>query len=266
MKFCLYLAALFTKFSSCMKLLLLSNSTNSGEEYLSWGQEEIKAFLGEKPVTALFIPYAAVTFGFDEYESKVEARFSQLGHHITSIHHAPNPIQAVEQAEAIVVGGGNTWQLVHMMHEKGLMEPIRQKVEAGTPYIGWSAGSNVTCPTLRTTNDMPIIDPLGFDTLNLIPFQINPHYLDANPEGFGGETREMRIREFIEINPDIYVLGLREATLLKLEGESLKLIGSRTARLFKKGQEPQELGCGDDLSFLVIGNFLQSPYDLKTTV
>jgi dipeptidase E len=235
-----------------MKLLLLSNSTNSGEEYLSWGQAEIKAFLGEKPLTALFIPYAAVTFSFDEYEAKVEARFSQLGHHITSIHRAADPIQAVEQADAIVVGGGNTWQLVRMMHDNGLMEPIRKKVKAGTPYIGWSAGSNVACPTLRTTNDMPIIDPLGFDTLDLIPFQINPHYLDANPEGFGGETRETRINEFIEINPDIHVLGLREATLLKLEGGKLKLIGSRTARLFKKGQEPKELSSGDDLSFLIL--------------
>jgi dipeptidase E len=234
-----------------MKLLLISNSTNQGEAYLSWPQEEIKAFLGEKSVTALFIPYAAVTFSFDEYEAKVEARFSQLGHHITSIHRVANPIQAVEQADAIVIGGGNTWQLVRMMYDNGLMEPIRKKVKAGTPYIGWSAGSNVACPTLRTTNDMPIIDPLGFDTLDLIPFQINPHYLDANPEGFGGETREARIQEFIEINPDMYVLGLREATLLKLEGESLNLTGSRTARLFKKGQEPKELSVGNDLSFLL---------------
>jgi dipeptidase E len=138
-----------------------------------------------------------------------------------------------------------------MMHDNHLMEAIRKKVEAGTPYIGWSAGSNVACPTLRTTNDMPIIDPLGFDTLDLIPFQINPHYMDVHPEGFGGETREMRINEFIEINPDMYVLGLREATLLKLEGESLRLIGSKTARLFKKWQVPKELNSGDDLSFLL---------------
>ncbi|GHT11440.1 peptidase E [Bacteroidia bacterium] len=234
-----------------MKLLLLSNSTNPGEEYLSWGRKEIKAFLGKKPVTALFIPYAAVTFSFEEYEAKVEARFSKLGHHITSIHRSWNPVQAIEKAEAIVIGGGNTWQLVRMMHDNGLMEPIRKKVIAGTPYIGWSAGSNVACPTLRTTNDMPIIDPLGFDTLNLIPFQINPHYMDVHPEGFGGETREMRINEFIEINPDIYVLGLREATLLKWEGKNLKLVGSKTARLFKKGQKPIELSSGDDLSFLL---------------
>jgi dipeptidase E len=228
-----------------MRLLLLSNSTNPGEEYLSWAQEEIKKFLGEASVTALFIPYAAVTFSFDEYEAKVESRFSKLGHHVISIHHATDPVRAVEQAQAIVIGGGNTWQLVRMMHDNKIMEPIRKKAEAGTPYIGWSAGSNVACPTLRTTNDMPIVDPHGFDTLNLIPFQINPHYLDVHPEGFGGETREMRINEFIEANPDIYVLGLREATLLKQEGNNLELIGSKTARLFKKGMQAKELAPGE---------------------
>jgi dipeptidase E len=235
-----------------MKLLLISNSTNVGEEYLGWCKEEIKTFLGKEAITALFIPYAAVTFGFEEYELKVETRFSELGHHVTSIHRTGNFVQAVEEAQAIVVGGGNTWQLVRMMHDHGLMKLIREKVMSGTPYIGWSAGSNVACPTLRTTNDMPIIDPHGFDTLNLIPFQINPHYLDAHPEGFGGETREMRINEFIEINPEVYVLGLREATLLKREADNLQLVGSRTARLFKKGKMAEELNPGDDLSFLFV--------------
>jgi len=234
-----------------MRLLLLSNSTNPGEEYLSWPKKEIQSFLGNVPVTALFIPYAAVTFSFDEYEAKVEARFSELGHHVKSIHNALNPTSEVEKAEAIVIGGGNTWQLVRMMHEQGLMEPIKKRVQSGVPFIGWSAGSNVACPTLRTTNDMPIIDPLGFETMGLIPFQINPHYLDVHPEGFGGETREMRIQEFIEINPDVYVLGLREASLLRLEGNFLRLIGSRTARLFKKGEIAKELSSEDDLSFLL---------------
>jgi dipeptidase E len=217
---------------------------------LGWCKDAIKAFLGKETKTALFIPYAAVTFGFDEYEAKVESRFSELGHHVTSIHRAENFIQAVENAQVIVVGGGNTWQLVRMMHENGLMEPVREKVISGTPYIGWSAGSNVACPTLQTTNDMPVIDPLGFNTLNLIPFQINPHYLDTHPEGFGGETREMRINEFIKVNPDVSVLGLREATLLKLEADKLHLIGNKSARLFKEGEPARELNPGDDLSFL----------------
>jgi dipeptidase E len=234
-----------------MKLLLLSNSTNTGESYLFWPRKELKAFLGKKPVTALFIPYAAVTFSYDEYEAKVEDVFSTLGHHVTSIHRAKDPVRAIEKAEAIVIGGGNTWHLVRQMHDLGLMKPIRRKVSEGTPYIGWSAGANVACPTLRTTNDMPIIDPHGFDTLNLIPFQINPHYIDVHPVGFGGETREVRIKEFIEINPEIYVLGLRESTLLKLENGRLQLIGSRTARLFKKDEEPKDLQVTDDLSFLL---------------
>jgi len=234
-----------------MRLLLLSNSTNPGEEYLSWSRKEICSFLGNIQDAALFIPYAAVTFSFDEYEAKVANCFSEWGYHVKSIHHAWNPVLEVEKADAIIIGGGNTWQLVRMLHEQGLMEPIREKVQSGTPYIGWSAGSNVACPTLRTTNDMPIVDPLGFETLGLIPFQINPHYLDVHPEGFGGETREMRIQEFIEINPDVYVLGLREATLLRREENSLHLIGSRTARLFKKGEITKELSSQDDLSFLL---------------
>ncbi|MCL2650732.1 MAG: dipeptidase PepE [Candidatus Azobacteroides sp.] len=234
-----------------MRLLLLSNSTNPDEEYLSWPQKEIQTFLGSSPISALFIPYAAVTFSFDEYEAKVENCFSKWRHHVKSIHHAWDPKWEIEKADAIIIGGGNTWQLVRMLHEQSLMEPIRKKVWSGTPYIGWSAGSNITCPTLRTTNDMPIVDPLGFETLNLIPFQINPHYLDVHFEGFGGETREMRIHEFIEINPNIYVLGLREATLLKLEDNLLQLIGSRTARLFKKGETTKELSSQDDLSFLL---------------
>lgn len=234
-----------------MRLLLLSNSTNQGEEYLSWSQKEIKSFLENFSGTALFIPYAAVTFSFDEYEAKVAARFSEWGYHVKSIHHSLVPVQEIKKARAIIVGGGNTWQLVRLLHEQALMEPIREKVQSGVPYIGWSAGSNIACPTLRTTNDMPIIDPLGFDTLNLLPFQINPHYLDVHPEGFGGETREMRIQEFMTINPEVYVVGLREATLLRRENNSLRLIGSRTARIFKKGELTKELTSRDDLSFLL---------------
>jgi dipeptidase E len=117
--------------------------------------------------------------------------------------------------------------------------------------VGWSAGSNIACPTLRTTNDMPIIDPHGFDTTGLVPFQINPHYLDANPEGHGGETREQRIEEFLEINPGVYVVGLREGTMLHVESDRMKLIGNRKARIFKKGTAPVELDSKDDFSFLL---------------
>ena len=234
-----------------MRLLLISNSTNVGETYLNHPKEQIQAFLGKKSVNALFVPFAGVTFSYDDYEKKVEERFSEMGHHVTGIHRFADPVNAVEEAEAIVVGGGNTWKLVQMLHHYRLMEAIRRKALAGTPFIGWSAGSNIACPTLRTTNDMPIIHPVSFDTLNLIPFQINPHYLDVHPENHGGETREDRIREFIEINPDVYVVGLREGTMLRLENHQLHLIGKKPARIFKKGLEPKELDAKADFSFLL---------------
>jgi dipeptidase E len=234
-----------------MKLLLISNSTMPGEAYLDYPKNDIKKFLGEKPITAVFIPYAAVTFSFDEYCEKVEKKFTEVGHHIVGIHTFQDPIKAIQESEAIVVGGGNTWQLVRMLHEQKLMNPIRENVFNGKPYIGWSAGSNVACPTLRTTNDMPIVDPKGFDCTHLIPFQINPHYLDANPEGHGGETREQRIEEFIAVNKNCYVAGLREGTMFKLENEKLELIGNRSCRIFKNGIEPYELSAGDDFSFLL---------------
>ncbi len=234
-----------------MKLLLISNSTNAGEEYLDYPKNNIKKFLGDKPVKALFIPYAGVSFSFDDYETKVANRFKEIGHDIVSIHHSADPVKAVEEAEAIVVGGGNTWQLLKMTQDNGLIDPIRKKVLSGTPYIGWSAGSNMACPTLRTTNDMPIIEPDSFNALNLISFQINPHYLDANPDGHAGETREQRIQEFLEINPGIYVVGLREGTMLLLEEKNLKLIGPREMRIFRKGDTPFETGTNSDLSFLL---------------
>jgi dipeptidase E len=235
-----------------MKLLLISNSTNAGETYLGHPGEQIRDFLGEDQKVCLFIPYAAVTFSFDDYEKKVEERFEEIGHVVRSIHKYLNPVQAIEEAEAIVVGGGNTWQLTKMLQDKGLMEPIIKKVRNGTPYIGWSAGSNLACPTIKTTNDMPIVQPESFKVLKLIPFQINPHYLDANPDGHAGETREMRIEEFLEVNRDVYVVGLREGTMLRLEEDHLKLIGPKNARIFKYGTSPREVTGDSDLRFLLV--------------
>lgn len=234
-----------------MRLLLISNSTMPGQPYLDYPKTEIKKFLGEKRVECIFIPYAAVTFSFNQYEEKVNERFNEIGHTVKSIHHFSDPVKAINNALAIVTGGGNTWQLVKLLHINGLLPIIREKVLNGTPFIGWSAGSNVACPTLRTTNDMPITDPLGFDTLNLVPFQINPHYLDSNHEGHAGETREQRIEEFIEINPETYVVGLREGSLLLIEDNCIFLIGDKTARIFKKGEPPKELSANDDLAFLL---------------
>jgi dipeptidase E len=234
-----------------MRLLLISNSTNAGEAYLEHPLGQIKTFLGNTPVKALFIPYAGVTISFDEYSTRVSKRFQEVGHEITSVHEVDDPVQAVKQAEAIVVGGGNTFHLAKLMHQQGLMGAIREKVLEGTPYIGWSAGSNMACPSIRTTNDMPIVEPESFQALNLVPFQINPHYLDANPEGHAGETREMRIEEFIEANPGMFVVGLREGTMFLVEKGEMQLLGPRPARIFKKDQNPRELKPGEDFSYLL---------------
>ena len=233
-----------------MRLLLISNSTNAGEEYLAYPMGRIGEFLtGIKRVC--FIPFAGVTFSYDAYQAKVQKRFSELGIEVQSIHKAGDMLKAVAEAEAIVVGGGNTWRLLQCLQEHGLISAIRERVMAGLPYVGWSAGSNVSCPTIRTTNDMPIVEPKDFGAFNLVPFQINPHYLDANPAGHAGETREDRIMEFIELNQSTYVVGLREGTMLRLVDSKLELIGPRPARIFHHGQSPREVQPGESLQILL---------------
>lgn len=233
-----------------MKLLLISNSTNAGEEYLRYPLPAIGDFLrGVREI--VFVPYAAVSFSYAAYERKVQARFDELGIRVRSVHRAENPARLVREAEAICVGGGNTFALTKKMQEQGLMQVILRKIKAGTPYVGWSAGSNVCCPTLCTTNDMPIVQPESFRTIGAVKFQINPHYLDANPEGHAGETREQRILEYIEANPRRWVAGLREGCMLRYENGRLELIGKRSMRMFRKGVDPFEVQPGDDLSFLL---------------
>lgn len=232
-----------------MKLLLISNSTNAGEEYLRYPLPQIENFLqGIREI--VFVPYAAVTFSYAAYEKKVQARLAEIGIRVKSVHRAKDPAKMIREAEAICVGGGNTFALTKKMQEQGIMKAILKKIKAGTPYVGWSAGSNVSCPTICTTNDMPIVEPESFRAIGAIPFQINPHYLDANPEGHAGETREQRILEYIEANPKRWVVGLREGCILRYENEKLELIGQRPMRIFKKGIAPYEVQAGDDLSFL----------------
>ncbi|HHL57577.1 MAG: dipeptidase PepE [Bacteroidetes bacterium] len=241
------------------RLLLISNSTMAGEEYLGWPRTYISDFLKSEGVNKVtFVPYAGVNLSeesleasYDVYLKRVADVFGSMGFEVESVHKAANPVLMINEAEAIAVGGGNTFHLVAMMHQTGIMDAIRGKAERGTPYMGWSAGANVACPSLKTTNDMPIIEPASFDTLGLVPFQINPHYLDANPEGHGGETREQRIEEFLVINREMNVVGLREASLLFVEGKLLKLLGSRDMRLFRFGTKPVEYKPGSDLSFLL---------------
>lgn len=232
-----------------VKLLLISNSTNAGEAYLQHPKGEIKRFLGDVK-KVLFLPWAAVTYSYDDYERKVQARFSELGIEVDSIHHYKKTKVAVQEAQAIVVGGGNTFKLLKTIQQHDIIDAVRSKVLGGTPYIGWSAGANVACPTICTTNDMPITEPDNFSAFSLVRFQINPHYLDANPAGHAGETREQRIMEFIEMDPHSYVVGLREGTMLLLENTTLSLKGPKSARIFKHGMAPRELNPGDDLDFL----------------
>jgi dipeptidase E len=234
-----------------MRLLLLSSSRKEGFGYLEYALPELRDFLGAKVKRALFVPYAIVTRGDDEYVEMVRPPFATLGVEVDGIHRAARPHEAIAQADAIVVGGGNTWQLARRLHLDGLLDPIRRAVRSGTPFVGWSAGANVACPTFQTTNDMPICDPLGFDALGLVPFQINPHYLHGNPPGFKGETREERIREYLERNTTATVVGLREGTLLRVEGDAIRLVGPEPCRVFRRGEDARELSAADDLAFLL---------------
>lgn len=241
------------------KLLLISNSTNAGEEYLAWPKPYITAFLKKFSVrSALFIPYAGVNLApesllksYDVYEEKVKGVFAGFGIELVSIHHSDDSRQAVRHAECIVAGGGNTFHLVKMMHETGIINIMREQVKLGIPFVGWSAGANVACPTMKTTNDMPIAEPSSFNCLDLIPFQINPHYLDANPSGHAGETREQRILEFLAVNRDVKVAGLREGCLFWIEGETIELKGKRPLRVFTYGQNAVEYSEGEPLDFLL---------------
>ena len=235
------------------RLLLLSNSRNVGQGYLEHADGAIRDFLGTRVKTALFIPYAAVRVSYDDFATMAGTRFREMGYDLQPIHRMRSARAAVLKAEAIVVGGGNTFQLITLLHATRLVPVIRSRVRAGVPYIGWSAGSNVACPTMRTTNDMPIVEPPSLDATGLVPFQINPHYLDAHPDGHGGETREERLLEFIVANPDVHVVGLREGSILRVEGKRLTLLGEKPARIFLQGRAPWEVSPSASLAFLLKG-------------
>ena len=235
-----------------MQLLLISNSTMAGEPYLDYPKHEINKFLGDVK-EVLFVPYAAVTFSYDDYQAKVQERLGEFEIKVNSVHTYDDKKQAVKDAKAIVVGGGNTWHLLKTLQDLDLLATIKEEVEVNKKlYIGWSAGSNLACPTVKTTNDMPICEPKSFNALGLIPFQINPHYLDANPDGHAGETREQRIEEFLVVNKEMYVAGLREGCMFKVIDNSIELIGIHPLRVFKYDQEPMEYEKEDKLDFLLL--------------
>jgi len=232
-----------------MKLLLLSNSRNTGGAYLEHARQPLNAFLGGNGARIAFVPYAAVRFSAHEYETNVSRALPD--HQVRSVHRERDPAGAVREADCIAVGGGNTFALLDALHGFGLIDAVRERVLAGVPYVGWSAGSNVACPTICTTNDMPIVEPPSFRSFGLLPFQINPHYLDAHPDGHMGETRAERIREFNVVRPDAPVLGLREGAWLECDEERMTLKGANGARLFSGDDEPREFGAEADLSFLL---------------
>ena len=233
-----------------MRLMLVSNSTLHGSGYLDHCAGAIASFLGPSVKRVLFVPYAL--FDPDAYAAKARARFETMGYGLDSVHDFHGgPVRAVDQADALFIGGGNTFRLLDALWREALIEPIRRRVKAGMPYLGSSAGSNVACPSIRTTNDMPIIEPPSFAALDLVPFNINPHYQDAMPGSTHmGETREQRIAEFHEENAPP-VIGLREGAWLLVDGPAVVLQGVNGARLFRCGAPPIDLASGSRVDLLI---------------
>jgi dipeptidase E len=218
--------------------LLISNSTVYARDYLDHVESEIRNFLGTAQ-RVLFFPFAL--YDRDTYTAKSKKRFAAMGYTLESAHETTNPQKAVEETDAIFIGGGNTFRLLKTLQDFDLIEPIRRKVKRGAPYIGSSADSNVACPTIKTTKDMPIVQPRSFDSLGLVPFQISPHYLDPDPKSrHMGETQEERILQFLEEN-DTPVVGLREGAWLRVENGLVTLKGLSGARIFRRGHTPVEL-------------------------
>ncbi len=232
------------------KIIIASTSTLHGGGYLEYILPTLKKhFTGCSSL--LFVPYARPGgISHDDYTKKASEVFGTIGIMVRGIHEFENPAEAVQNAEAVFTGGGNTFLLVTQLYQNKVMEAIKTAVENGTPYLGTSAGSNVCGLTMETTNDMPIIYPPSFDTLGLIPFNINPHYLDTVTDSTHmGETRETRIKEFHQFNPQP-VLGLREGSWLEAKGNTLILKGELKARLFRQNMEPEEIETDTDLSWL----------------
>jgi dipeptidase E len=235
---------------SSARILLISNSTVHGRGYRDHVQEQIKTFLGDAR-KVLFFPFAL--YDRDDYAAKAKSRFSPMGYSLESVHATDNPKKAIDRADALFIGGGNTFRLLKALQDLELLEPIRRKVKSGAPYIGSSAGSNVAGPTIKTTKDMPIVQPRSFDSLCLIPFQISPHYLDPDPNSTHiGETQEERILQFLEEN-ETPVVGIREGAWLLIENRAVMLKGETGARIYRRGHAPLEVAPGSEISGLVGG-------------
>ena len=233
------------------RLLLISNSTLHGSGYLDHCADNIVEFLGDRKTVA-FVPFARPGgISHDGYTQIARERFAKLGYDLSGVHESADMAAVVRNADAVFIGGGNTFVLLSGLYTNDLIDVIREEIGGGKPYIGTSAGSNVACRSLMTTNDMPIMYPPSFEALGLVPFNLNPHYLDPDPGSkHMGETRETRIREFHVFN-DVPVVGLREGAMLWVEDDRMLLKGSTSARLMTPDGEPREFQPGDDLSFLL---------------
>jgi dipeptidase E len=226
------------------QILLLSASTIFGSGYLDYAEAEIQDFLGDVGQT-LFVPFALHDHA--AYASRARERLAQMGYAVESLHEASDMAQAMSTAEALFIGGGNSFRLLKSLYDFELMPSIRARVGDGMPYVGSSAGSVVAGPTIKTTNDMPIVEPPSFRALGLVPFQINPHYLDPNPDSTHmGETREERILQFLEEN-ETPVVGLREGAMVRVENGSCVLKGAAGARIFRRGHNPFEIETGSNI-------------------
>lgn len=217
-----------------------------GTPYLEWPQSYLKSFLKDIE-ELLFIPYAGVTMSYDEYTDSVSKALETTNTKVVGIHTLVDKQAAIENARCIAVGGGNTFHLLYCMQKANIVEAINKAVKNGASYIGWSAGSNVACPTIMTTNDMPIVEPDSFSALNLIDFQINAHYTTKTISGHGGESRDLRLKELLTINVDMKVVGLPEGKLLELDNDKwyLKGINGEQTMIFAAAQAPVELIDGE---------------------
>ena len=232
------------------RILLISNSTTYGRGYLDHVDQQIKSFLGSD-TKLLFFPFAL--FDRDAYAAKTKVRFAAMGYSIESVHAVPDAREAIERMDAIFIGGGNTFRLLKALQDLDLLDPIRRKVSGGAPYIGSSAGANVAGPTIKTTKDMPIVQPRSFDSLGLVPFQISPHFQDPDPNSkHMGETQEERILQFLEEN-ETAVVGIREGAWLLCENGAVILKGEADTRIFRRGEVPVEARPGDNIVGLVGG-------------
>jgi dipeptidase E len=224
-------------------MLLLSNSRDPAGRYLVHAREAW-ADIARQRKRALFFPFAGTTMDWNDYLDLVRGALAWLRLDIRSAHHCDDPVAALAQADLVLVGGGNTFRLLHGLRQGGWLEPIRRAVGSGVPYVGWSAGTVVATPSISTTNDMPIIDPGGLDALDLFPWQINAHYNNALPPGHQGETRNQRIAEYLVLHPREPVLGLPEGSWIDVRDGQCHVCGAQPTLLFSQGQAPLAVGNG----------------------